>query len=123
VCQQEAVRVSSLAASVVLARFRTAAGGPVGRLYLTSGRQLAVRADVTGAQVVSTTRLPLGEWHTVQLCGTVGSSGSWEARLDGARVIGPWTANNGTVDIGAVQVGDDSRTTATFNVDDVVVTG
>jgi hypothetical protein len=120
-CQQQAVRVTSLTAPVVLARFRTAAGGPVARLYLTANRDLAVRSDVTGTQRISTTRLPLGQWHTVELCGTVGTAATWEVSYDGTRVLS-WTANTGTTPIGTVQVGDDSTTTAVFNVDDVLVT-
>jgi hypothetical protein len=121
VCQEEAVRVTSLSASVVLARFRTAGGTGVGRLFLTAGRELAVRSDVTGTQKLSGVRLPLGEWHTVELCATVGTSGTWEASLDGTPILS-WTADSGTTAIGAVQVGDDGTTTATYNVDDVVVT-
>jgi hypothetical protein len=120
-CQRQAVRITSLSASVVLARFRTTGGTGIGRLYLTSSRELAVRSDVSGTQRLSGVRLPLGEWHTVELCGTVGTSGTWEARLDGTRVLS-WTANNGTSAVGAIQVGDDSTTTATWAVDDVVVT-
>jgi hypothetical protein len=120
-CQEQAVRVTSLSASVVLARFRTAGGTGVGRLYLTSSRELAVRSDVTGTQKMSGVRLPLDEWHTVRLCGTVGTSGTWEAFLDGTRVLS-WTVNNGTTAIGTTQVGDDGKTTATWAVDDVVVT-
>jgi hypothetical protein len=120
-CQRQAVRVTSLSASVVLARFRTTGGTGVGRLYLTSSRELAVRSDVSGAQRLSGVRLPVGEWHTVELCGRVGTSGTWELRLDGTSVL-TWTANNGTSSIGAIQIGDDGTTTATWNVDDVVVT-
>ena len=121
ICQRQAVRVTSLAASVVLARFRTTAGTGIGRLYLTSSRELAVRSDVSGAQRLSGVRLPLGEWHTVELCGTVGASGTWQVRLDGTSIL-TWTADNGTTAVGAIQVGDDGATTATWNVDDVVVT-
>jgi len=121
VCQRQAVRVTSLSASLVLARFRTAGGTGIGRLYLTSSRELAVRSDVSGTQRLSGVRLPLGEWHTVELCGRVGTSGTWLVRLDGTSVL-TWTANNGTTGVGAIQVGDDSTTTATWHVDDVVVT-
>jgi hypothetical protein len=82
---------------------------------------LAVRSDVTGTQKLSGVRVPLDEWHTVQLCGTVGSAATWQASLDGTPVLS-WTADFGTTAIGAVQVGDDGRTTATWSVDDVVVT-
>jgi hypothetical protein len=119
-CQQQAVRVTSLAAPIVLARFRTAAGGPVARLYLTAKRELAVRSDVTGTQRITTTRVPLGEWHTVRLCGTVGPTGTWEAYYDGTRVLS-WSVDTGTAAVGQVQVGDDGKTTAVLNVDDVLV--
>ena len=122
VCQSQAVKVESLGASFVVARFKSSTGGAVGRLYLTATGELVLRSDVTGAQAFSKVRLPLGTWSTVELCGTVGAAGALRVHVDGAPVLGPWTADLGSTAIGSVQVGDDSATTATVSVDDVRVT-
>lgn len=122
VCQSQAVRLTSVGADTVLARFKNTAGGPVGRLYVRSTGELALRSDVTAAKLLSGVRLPFGAWTTVEVCATVGTAGTWTVEVDGAGAIGPWTADNGTAAISSVQVGDDSATTATFSVDDVRVT-
>jgi hypothetical protein len=122
VCQSQAVKVDSLGNTLVLARFKSSTGGAVGRLYLKSTGEIVLRSDVTGAQAFSKVLLPLGTWNTVELCGTVGTTGTLEAKVNGTSVLGPWTADLGTNPIGAIQVGDDAATTAALSVDDVVVT-
>jgi len=106
----------------VLARFKSSTGGAVGRLYLKATGELVLRSDVTGAQAFSKILLPLGTWNTVELCGTVGTAGTLQVKVNGTSVLGPWTTDLGTAAIGTVQVGDDSATTATLSVDDVQVT-
>jgi hypothetical protein len=122
VCQSQAVRLTSVGADTVLARFKSATGGAVGRLYVRSTGELAVRADGTAAKVLTGVRLPFGSWSTVEVCATVGTAGTWQVKVNGTTILSPWTANNGTAAIGTVQVGDDSVTTATYAVDDVRVT-
>jgi hypothetical protein len=122
VCQSQAVKVDSLGATLVLARFKSSTGGAVGRLYLKSNGELVLRSDVTGAQAFSKVLLPLGSWNTVELCGTVGTAGTLEVKVNGTSVLGPWTTDLGTTAIGTIQVGDDAATTATLSVDDVRVT-
>jgi hypothetical protein len=122
VCQSQAVRLTSVGADTVLARFKSATGGAVGRLYVRSTGELVVRADGTGAKVFTGTRLPFDTWSTVEVCATVGTAGTWQVKVNGATVLDAWAANNGTGAIGTVQVGDDSATTATYAVDDVRVT-
>jgi hypothetical protein len=121
VCQSQAVKVDSLGASLVLARFKSSTGGAVGRLYLKSNGELVLRSDVTGAQAFSKVLLPLGTWSTVELCGTVGASGTLQVEVNGTSVLS-WTADLGTTAVGTIQVGDDAATTATLAVDDVRVT-
>jgi hypothetical protein len=122
VCQSQAVKVDSLGGTLVLARFKSSTGGTVGRLYLKSTGELVLRSDVTGAQAFSKVLLPLGSWQTVELCGTVGTTGTLQVKVNGTSVLGPWTTDLGTTAIGTIQVGDDAATTATLSVDDVQVT-
>jgi hypothetical protein len=122
VCQSEAVKVDSLGNTLVLARFKSTTGGAVGRLYLKTTGELVLRSDVTGAQAFSKVILPTGTWSTVELCGTVGTTGTLQVKVNGTSVLGPWTTDLGTTAIGTIQVGDDAATTAALSVDDVTVT-
>jgi hypothetical protein len=108
--------------SVDLLRLRTAADGPVARVYVTSGRILWIRSDVSGQQLSSRRSLP-NAWRTLELCATVGSPGSLTLSLNGSVVAGPWTADLGTTPIGRIQIGDTALKTWTANFDDVVVSG
>jgi calcineurin-like phosphoesterase family protein len=121
-CQQMRVNLSSLGANnVVLARLRTAADGPVARVYVNASRVLWVRSDVSGAQLSSGRTLPSG-WNTLELCANVGTAGSLRLSLNGSTIAGPWTANLGTTPIGRIQIGDTTAITWTANFDDVWVT-
>jgi hypothetical protein len=106
---------------VDLFRLRTASDGPIVRAYVASNRVLWIRADFSGATLASSTVLPLGSWNTVELCTTVGTSGSATLYLNGTRIAGPWTANLGTTPIGRIQIGDNAAKTFTANWDDVVL--
>ncbi|HYZ12826.1 MAG TPA: metallophosphoesterase [Actinomycetota bacterium] len=121
-CHSMRVNLSSIGAnSVALARLRTAADGPVARVYVSASRVLWIRSDVSGAQLSSGRSLPAG-WNTLELCAGVGSSGSVRLSLNGSTIAGPWTANLGTTPIGRVQIGDTALFTWTANFDDIVVT-
>jgi hypothetical protein len=82
----------------------------------TTGK-LLVRDDVTGATLSTGVSLGSG-WHTLRLCATTGASGSWTLSRDGVS-IGSWAANNGTVPIGRIQIGDSAANTYTMHIDDV----
>ncbi len=121
-CVSERVRLESIGGnSASLIRLRTAANGGIGRVFVTSGRVLQVRADVTGQSISSGVALTQGAWHTIELCGIIGASGTWELFLDGTRIVGPWGLDNGTTEIGRVLVGDSEAKTITVNMDDVIV--
>jgi hypothetical protein len=106
--------------SNVLMRFRTAGDGPVARLFLSSSGVLFVRSDVSGAQVSTGVALGTG-WHPIELCGTVGTSGTWDVYRDGLRILDQWVANTGTTPIGRVIIGDTAAKTWAANFDQVVV--
>lgn len=105
--------------SVDLFRLRTAQNGPVARMYVASNRMMFVRSDVSGLQT-SAVQLPTG-WHGIELCGTVGTAGTWDLYLDGTQVVAGWTADTGTTPVSRVQIGDTKAKTWTANFDDVVV--
>ena len=119
-CAKVAVNASSIgSSSVTLVRFRTAANASIGRLFVTSGRALYVRADVQGTAFSTGATLPSG-WNMLETCLATGATGSWSVWENGSQV-GSWTANNGTTDIGRVQIGDTAAVTDTVNYDDVVI--
>jgi hypothetical protein len=120
-CLSVRVNLSSIGSTVDLFRLRTASDGPIVRAYVASNRVLWIRADFSGSQLASSTVLPLGSWNTVELCTTVGTSGSATLYLNGTRIAGPWTANLGTTPIGRIQIGDNAAKTFTANWDDVVL--
>ena len=111
---------SQAAEPVVVMRLRTAANGPVARVFLSANRTLIVRSDVAGVQQSSSGSLPPG-WHSVELCGTVGTSSTWDLLRDGVVVIDDWATDTGTLPVGRIEIGDTSARTWTINYDDVVV--
>jgi outer membrane protein assembly factor BamB len=106
--------------SLTLLRFRTASNGPVVKVIVDRSGHLRVKSDVSRAKSMRAARFGPG-WHTVELCGTVGSNGEWFLYFDGVRVLDGWLANTGAVPIGRVEIGDPKRTTYQARFDDVVV--
>jgi hypothetical protein len=123
-CLSEDVNLAALpSASLDLMRMRTAANGPISKVYVGTNGKLWIRSDVSGMQVQSTGTLVAGSWHNVELCGTVGSSSPWDLYLDGTPVVTSWTANTGTTPIGRIQVGTSANATFTGGFDEVVLDG
>jgi N-acetylneuraminic acid mutarotase len=120
VCMSERVNATSLAGYRALLRLRTAANGPVSRVWVNAAGMLWVKSDVSGAQISSGVVLGSG-WHTIELCGTVGTAGTWSLYRDGVRFVNNWVANTGTTPIGRIEIGDAAAGTYTVNFDDVVV--
>jgi alpha-tubulin suppressor-like RCC1 family protein len=120
ICAGMAVNVSSRTGDLVLIRLRTAADGPVARIFVSTSGVLALRSDVSGTTRSSGIALGSG-WHVVELCGTVGAAGSWDLYRDGVRIVTGWVANTGTVPVGRIQIGDTGTKTYTASFDDVVV--
>jgi hypothetical protein len=121
VCMSAAVNVPSIASSTAaLLRLRTAASGNIVRVYANQAGVLYVKADVGGTQKWSGVAIG-GGWHTIELCGTVGTSTTWDLSRDGAIIVNDWAANTGTTGVGRVEIGDNTAKTWTVNFDDVVV--
>ena len=121
-CMSVGVNVTSRGSTyVTLLRLGTAANGKVARVFVNSAGVLWIKSDVSGLQVSSSTPIGTG-WHQIELCGTVGATGTWNLYRDGVRIVTNWSGNTGTTPIGRVEIGDVSAKTFTANFDDVVVT-
>ena len=103
-----------------LLKLRTAANGPIVRVFANASGVLYVKSDVSNLQIWSGAALGSG-WHNVELCGTVGASGTWDLYRDGLKIVNAWTANTGTTPVGRVEIGNTQAVTATINFDDIVV--
>ena len=106
--------------SVDLFRLRTATGGAIVKVFANPSGILTVRSDFAGAQQSSGVALGSG-WHNVELCGTVGSSSTWDLYRDGVKIVNAWSANSGTTrSVGSSSVTAGPKTW-TINYDHVLV--
>ena len=106
--------------AIDLLRLRTAANGPVAKVFLNASGTLLVRSDVSGTQQSSSTAIGTG-WHELELCGTVGAAGTWDLYRDGIKIVNAFAANTGTTPVGMIQIGDNVARTMTLNFDHVRV--
>ncbi len=113
-------RASQAANFIALLRLQTAAAVPVARVFLNSSGVLWMKSDVSGLQVSSGTQIGTG-WHNIELCGTVGATGTWNLYRDGVPIVAGWVANAGSTPVGRIEIGDTLAKTFTVNLDDVVV--
>jgi chitodextrinase len=120
-CASANMNASSLGTtSVDLMRLRSAAGGPIAKVYASSTGVLSVRDDVTGTTKGSAKTLGTG-WHNVELCVSVGSpNGSISLFRDGTQIL-TWAPDTGTTPIGRLQIGDTASKTFTIDWDHVIV--
>jgi Laminin G domain len=119
-CASFDINVTTLTSNVILMRLLTGTGGGIVRVIENPDGTLSLRSDATGTLMNS--GVPLGAgWHDIELCGTVGLSGTWDLYLDGAQIVNGWVANTGTSPIGRVLLGDYQVKTWTANYDFVVV--
>ena len=122
VCMSMNVNATSLGAgSSVLLRLRTSRERPDHPGLRRPPGSCGSKSDVSAAQRSSGVALGTG-WHGIELCGTVGTSGSWDLYRDGVKIVSGWVANTGTTPVGRVEIGDNGAKTFTMNFDDVVVT-
>jgi hypothetical protein len=118
-CLSVAVNPTSLGGNAVdLVRMRTSTGGPIAKVFVNASGILSIRSDFSNAQISSGVGLESG-WHTIELCGTVGTATTWDLYRDGSRIVNSWTAATGSTPIGRIQIGDTAVRTWTINVDDV----
>ncbi len=100
--------VKSASSQVNLLRFRTAADGSLGYLFVTPTGQVGLRNDVAATTTMSSAVAGAG-WHSIELHMTVNGTGSSiEAWLDGVRLgdVSPSGVNLGTTPIGRLQIGE-----------------
>ena len=92
------------------------------KVYVAANRKVFIRSDVSSQQWCETSAtLPLNGGAMVELCGTVGTAGTWDLMVNGTVVRNYWVANTGTAPVGRVQTGDSANKTWTINYDNVVV--
>ena len=120
VCVSFRLNVSARTGAMVLTRLRTAADGPVVRIFLNASGVLSLRSDVSGTTRSATGAFGTG-WHLVELCGQVGAAGTWDLYRDSVKVISAWPTDTGTIPIGRLEIGNATAGTWTANFDDVVV--
>lgn len=101
----------SRSTSTNLLRLQTPAGGNVLTLFTSSSGNLMLRNDVGATNVWSSTVVPTGGWHEVQLRARVaGAASQTEVWYDGQR-LGELstTLNLGTGSLGRLMLGDNVR--------------
>jgi hypothetical protein len=109
--------VKSASSQVNLLRFRTAADGSLGYVFVTPTGQVGLRNDVAATTTMSSAVAGAG-WHSIELHMTVSGTGSSiEVWLDGVRLgdVSPSGVNLGTTPIGRLQIGE-VQTGRTYDV-------
>ena len=122
-CTSFHINATSLVSNSILMRLLTANGGSILRVFVDTAGTLRLRSDVSSVQSPATVPLGTGAWHTIEVCGTVGSASSWNLYRDGALILNGWVANTGAAPIGQIELGDFNARTWTANYDTVVVDG
>jgi alpha-tubulin suppressor-like RCC1 family protein len=122
-CAYVQTRVESVNTSLAMLRLRADDGTEIARLVVGKDRRLRVKATVAGVTHGTGVQVPLNQWHELGLCAVrdSGAADQVAVTFDG-NDVGRWTLDNGNLFIGQVQIGAANRVTATFNLDDVVVT-
>ena len=120
-CASAWVRVNSLGSgAVALLRFRGPGDSGISRVSVESNRELFVRNDRKGGVRLSGERLPLGEWHEIELCTHVGAKGTISLYLDGTKIVG-WKQGLGDRRIAAIHLIENEAKTFSLNVDSMLV--
>jgi len=108
--------------AVALLRFRGPGDSGISRLSVESNRELFLRNDRKGGVRLSGERLPLGEWHEIELCTHIGAKGTISLYLDGTKILG-WNQRLGDRRIAAIHLIENDKKTFSLNVDGVLVDG
>ncbi|HVQ87800.1 MAG TPA: hypothetical protein VMT88_06425 [Actinomycetes bacterium] len=121
-CAAIQTRLESSNSALPILKLAASDGTPIARLIIGKDRRLKVRADGAGVVRVSSVLVPLNQWHELGVCvHDNGTSDQLAATFDG-NSVGQWTLNNGSLSIEQLEIGVPKKVTATFNLDDVVVT-
>ena len=73
-----------------LFRLRSAGNGAVIRVFVHTNGTLQLRADFSGTTRASTVQVGTG-WHSIELCGTVGTTTTWDLIRDGVVIVNDWS--------------------------------
>ena len=118
-CVSMNVNVAS-GTGIDLFRLRSAGNGAVIKVFVHANGTLQLRSDFGGTTRNSGVQVGTG-WHSLELCGTVGSTTTWDLIRDGVVIVDDWAANTGTAAVTRVQIGDSAAKTFTANFDHVRV--
>jgi hypothetical protein len=122
-CASAQIRLNSLGnEAVALLRLRSKNDDGVGRVSVESDRELFVRNDFTGGVNLSGTKIPIGKWNMIEMCATVGGSGSLSLYLNGSKILG-WNQDLGPRSIRVVNMIENDTKTFSANFDNVRVDG
>jgi alpha-tubulin suppressor-like RCC1 family protein len=121
-CLSAWVRPASVGKKTTLLRLRDATGAGVAQLQISPRGALRVRSDVDGVSSGMGVTLPWGQWRRLDLCTRHGQGAVDQVSvLVGGLSAGQWAWT--TAPVSEIQIGSVRRTTATVNIDDVLVTG
>jgi hypothetical protein len=120
ICVSTAVNLTTQNGTALdLLRLRTGANGGINKVFLNTSGQLVVKSDVTNNTKNSGVALPSG-WNTVELCTTVGTTGTADLYLNGTKIVNGWVQDTGTTPVAKINLGESANRTFTVNFDDVV---
>ncbi len=103
---------------VDLFRLRSAGNGALIKVFVHAGGTLQIRSDFAGTTRNSNIQVGAG-WHSIELCGTVGTTSTWDLIRDGVVIVNDWQADTGTAGVARVQIGDSAAKTFIANFDNV----
>ncbi len=121
VCASIAVRLENVGSKAVSPLKLRSSSGVVAQVNIAPTRKVTVRSTPAKKTYSSGYTLPLNTWVDLQLCVSTGSGGSMSLTVDGAAVRS-WSANTGSAPMTRVQVGDNLKKSATYNLDALRVT-
>ncbi len=119
VCMSANVNLAS-GSNIDLFRLRSTGNGALIKAFVNTNGTLGLRSDFAGTTRTTTTALGTG-WHNVELCGTVGTTTTWDLYRDGVQIVNAWQVSTGTAGVARVQIGDNAAKTFTVNFDHVVL--
>jgi hypothetical protein len=117
VCMSMDVNLQTDVATVLM-RLNTGSGSKIVKVQTNANRKLLIKSEVSGASNTTTAVLTSG-WHSLELCGSIGTSTSWDLWLDGTQIVTGWATSTGLTPVGRIQIGDTVAKTITINYDHV----
>jgi hypothetical protein len=117
VCMSLNVNLAS-GTGVDLFRLRSAGNGALIKVFVAANGTIQIRSDFASSTRTTTIQFGTG-WHSVELCGTVGTASTWDLYRDGVLIVNDWSVSTGTAGVTRVQIGDSAAKTFTANFDQI----